>query len=138
MLISLKCPERSAEANLRHFPVLHIKYEAKRIEVKIQHHTVFRAKMVRAGAREYCPRTIYELREPLTEVAAFLSTHDEGIIRSKKWDYDSFTITLHLRTPVRIGDYNNIETLYLTYYPWWANTPEMMALRAEWHDRNCT
>ena len=135
MLVFLSCPKRRAEANLQHFPVLHIKYEDPRIKVKVQHHDVFRATLVRADGAGWWhgPSTSYKLRGAMPELAAFLATHDEGIIRSKVWDYDRYKITLRCKTPVSIGDYANIETIHMTYYTWTANTPEMMAWRAERH-----
>ena len=68
----------------------------------------------------------------MPEVAAFLSTLDEGIIRHKEWNYDYYEVSLEFNTPVRIGEYDKIERISMTYYSWWARTPEMLAATAKW------
>ena len=136
-MLNFVCPARKARASLD-FPRLVITYEGGRDTPKEQDHNVFRVVMHKASNASSWPglKTWHEVRGAMPEVQAFLSTLDaEGLVKSKTWDYDRFDLRLDFSCPVTVGEFENIESIVLTYYPWWARTERMIAAHAEWRAR---
>ena len=130
-MLNFQCPKYRASASLCPFPRLHITYETA--VPRVQHHDIFRVKLRKAGAG-VC-RTWHELRGPMPEIAEFFYTMNEGVVKSTTWNFDDHDLELDFTRPVRVGEYENIEHMVMTYYPKWAPTEEMRAAHAEWRAR---
>jgi hypothetical protein len=129
-MTEFRCPERRAKATLR-FPLLFIEYENKRITPKVQDHDVFRVTLY----RNYygCGN---ELRgSAMPDIAGFLSTLDQALIKSKEWDYNHLNLTMEFTEPVTVGEHAKIKKLAMTYYPWWSKTEAMIAAHKAWRIR---
>lgn len=129
---------RVAEATL-YFPLVYIEYMHADVKPSIQHHKVFRAKLYEAGPSLGGTRTMHEVRGAGMEhdVSSILVGLEEegGNLASKTWGFSHCDLTLTLKSPVRIGEYDNIEIISMTYSPCWADTPEMREAHAEWRAR---
>lgn len=71
----------------------------------------------------------------MPEIAEFFYTMNEGVVKSTTWNFDDHDLELDFTRPVRVGEYENIEHMVMTYYPKWAPTEEMRAAHAEWRAR---
>lgn len=94
---------------------------------KFQSYRLIRATLVKASKREFANRTIHTLRWPMPELAGFLATVDDVNIKNKEWRFNKHELSLTLKTPVSIGEYDNIETIHMTYNTQWARPLAMLA-----------
>ncbi len=125
---------REAEATL-YFPLVYIEYMQEDVKPRVQHHKVIRAKLAEAGPSLGGARTIHELRGEKMELDVsriLVGLEEGGNLASKTWRYSDYEIRLNFKSPVRVGEYDNIEFIIMTYSPCWADTPEMREAHAEW------
>jgi hypothetical protein len=94
---------------------------------KFQPYRLIRATLVKASKTEFTHRTTHMLRWPMPELACFLAKVDDISIKNRQWRFNSHELRLTLKTPVSIGEYDNIETIHMTYNTQWARTPVMLA-----------
>ena len=126
---------RNALGRLR-FPILDIWYTDGRARPEIQQHEVFETKLVEAGSSLGGYSKRHEMRGDMQEIAQFLSTLDEKkLVKSTTWDYNRNHLRIDFTNPMRVGEYENIEFMIMTYYPWWARTEAMIRAHAEWRAR---
>ena len=129
-MLNFQCPGRSASASLCPFPRVHIEYETE--VPRVQHHDVFRVKLREVVAGTYKRCVWHELRGPMPEIAEFLYTMNEGVVKSTAWDFDRYDLKVDFAKPVRVGKHVNVEYMQMTYRPQMAPTAEMRAAHAEW------
>jgi hypothetical protein len=134
-MLFFQSPARNASASLD-FPILRIEYSDQPwIIPKHQDHQVFRVELAAAGGSLGGHMERHEMRDEMPGIGSFLFSLDEDMVDSKTWSYDSHSLRIDFTTPMRVGEYDNIEFMIMTYNPRWARTEAMLRAHAEWRTR---